>query len=53
MTREPSPLNSAHHIYRYFPKIFGPKENEPLNKQATMEIFQTMTNEVTDTTSSS
>ncbi|KAI5641299.1 hydantoinase b/oxoprolinase domain-containing protein [Phthorimaea operculella] len=30
----------------YFPKIFGPTENEPLDKQATVAAFQKMTQEI-------
>ncbi|XP_053618619.1 5-oxoprolinase isoform X2 [Plodia interpunctella] len=30
----------------YFPKIFGPKENEPLDKDATIVAFKKMTNEI-------
>jgi 5-oxoprolinase (ATP-hydrolysing) len=30
----------------YFPKIFGPKENEPLDKDRTMEMFAELTNKV-------
>ena len=28
----------------YFPKIFGPKENEPLDKELTKKAFEEMTN---------
>ena len=31
---------------RYFPKIFGPQENEPLNSVATMAAFEKLTEEV-------
>ncbi|CAH2057356.1 unnamed protein product, partial [Iphiclides podalirius] len=30
----------------YFPKIFGPNENEPLDKQATVEAFKKITEEI-------
>lgn len=30
----------------YFPKIFGPKENEPLDSARTAEAFTKLTNEV-------
>lgn len=30
----------------YFPKIFGPIENEPLDKSRTMQAFQILTNQV-------
>ena len=30
----------------YFPKIFGPKENEPLDKKQTMKAFQQVAKEV-------
>lgn len=30
----------------YFPKIFGPKENEPLDKKRTMETFRQVAKEV-------
>ena len=30
----------------YFPKIFGPKENEPLDRGATIKAFEAMTSEV-------
>lgn len=30
----------------YFPKIFGPEENEPLDKESTMKAFKKITNEV-------
>eukprot|EP00731_Ephydatia_muelleri_P006021 Em0003g269a len=32
-------------IPEYFPKIFGPDDNEPLNKQKATEAFQVLTNE--------
>jgi 5-oxoprolinase (ATP-hydrolysing) len=32
----------------YFPKIFGPSENEPLDKAATSEAFYKLTEEVDD-----
>ncbi|XP_012239742.1 5-oxoprolinase [Bombus impatiens] len=32
----------------YFPKIFGPNENEPLDKSRTMEAFQTLTNQINE-----
>jgi 5-oxoprolinase (ATP-hydrolysing) len=32
----------------YFPKIFGPSENEPLDKAATIEAFYKLTEEVDD-----
>ena len=35
-------------ICRYFPKIFGPDDNEPLNNQKATEAFQVLTNEVSD-----
>lgn len=31
---------------QYFPKIFGPKENEPLDKKRTMEAFKQVAKEV-------
>uniref|UniRef100_A0A0V0G356 Putative oxoprolinase n=1 Tax=Triatoma dimidiata TaxID=72491 RepID=A0A0V0G356_TRIDM len=30
----------------YFPKIFGPKENEPLDKEATQKAFRQLQNEI-------
>ncbi|XP_045540386.1 5-oxoprolinase [Papilio machaon] len=30
----------------YFPKIFGPNENEPLDKEATIKAFTKITNEI-------
>ena len=33
-------------LCRYFPKIFGPDEDEPLNQPATMEAFQRLTEQV-------
>ena len=30
----------------YFPKIFGPTENEPLDKQGTHGAFETLTEEI-------
>ena len=30
----------------YFPKIFGPTENEPLDREATVTAFKKMTNEI-------
>ena len=33
-------------IFRYFPKIFGPKEDEQLNEKATMDAFEQLTLEV-------
>ena len=30
----------------FFPKIFGPKENEPLDEKATRAAFKALTNEV-------
>ncbi|KAJ4387529.1 hypothetical protein N0V93_008124 [Gnomoniopsis smithogilvyi] len=30
----------------YFPKVFGPKENEPLNRDITSEKFASMTDEI-------
>lgn len=30
----------------YFPKIFGPKENEPLDKESTLSAFKHITEEV-------
>ena len=30
----------------YFPKIFGPTENEPLDKQGTLEAFDKLTQEI-------
>lgn len=30
----------------YFPKIFGPNENEPLDKARTLEAFSKLTDEV-------
>ena len=30
----------------YFPKIFGPNENEPLDKEATTEAFKKLTDEI-------
>ena len=35
-----------HHVRRYFPKIFGPKENEPLNKKASIDALEGLTTEV-------
>ena len=32
--------------HRYFPKIFGPKENEPLNKKASLDALEGLTTEV-------
>ncbi|XP_017878802.1 5-oxoprolinase isoform X2 [Ceratina calcarata] len=32
----------------YFPKIFGPNENEPLDKSRTMEAFHKLTSEIND-----
>lgn len=32
----------------YFPKIFGPNENEPLDKLRTMEAFGKLTNEINE-----
>lgn len=32
----------------YFPQIFGPNENEPLDKAQTIESFNRLTNEVKD-----
>ncbi|KAK1131870.1 hypothetical protein K0M31_016018 [Melipona bicolor] len=32
----------------YFPKIFGPNENEPLDKSRTMEAFQTLANQINE-----
>ncbi|XP_043474758.1 5-oxoprolinase [Leptopilina heterotoma] len=32
----------------YFPKIFGPKENEPLDSARTIEAFKKLTNEIND-----
>ncbi|XP_043580840.1 5-oxoprolinase [Bombus pyrosoma] len=32
----------------YFPKIFGPNENEPLDKSRTMEAFRTLTNQINE-----
>ncbi|CAK9794957.1 OPLAH [Anthophora quadrimaculata] len=32
----------------YFPKIFGPNENEPLDKSRTMEAFETLTNQINE-----
>ncbi|XP_074644558.1 5-oxoprolinase-like [Tubulanus polymorphus] len=32
----------------YFPKIFGPDENEPLDKQSTMVAFQKLTDQVNE-----
>ncbi|XP_067005081.2 5-oxoprolinase isoform X2 [Anabrus simplex] len=32
----------------YFPKIFGPGENEPLDKEATSAAFQSLTKEIND-----
>lgn len=31
---------------QYFPKIFGPKENEPLDKESTQQAFGKLANEV-------
>lgn len=31
---------------QYFPKIFGPKENEPLDKDGTMKGLKRITDEV-------
>ncbi|VVC94662.1 unnamed protein product [Leptidea sinapis] len=33
-------------IPEYFPKIFGPNENEPLDKDATVSAFKKLTNEI-------
>ncbi|XP_017766336.1 PREDICTED: 5-oxoprolinase [Eufriesea mexicana] len=32
----------------YFPKIFGPNENEPLDRSRTMEAFRILTNEINE-----
>ncbi|EOO01228.1 putative 5-oxoprolinase protein [Phaeoacremonium minimum UCRPA7] len=32
----------------YFPKVFGPKENEPLNREITASKFVTLTEEIND-----
>ncbi|XP_078052586.1 5-oxoprolinase [Augochlora pura] len=32
----------------YFPKIFGPKENEPLDRSRTMEAFETLTGQINE-----
>nr|XP_031842230.1 5-oxoprolinase [Nomia melanderi] len=32
----------------YFPKIFGPNENEPLDKSRTLDAFNTLTNEINE-----
>ncbi|XP_053980363.1 5-oxoprolinase [Hylaeus volcanicus] len=32
----------------YFPKIFGPNENEPLDKSRTMESFQKLTDQINE-----
>ncbi|KZC09871.1 5-oxoprolinase [Dufourea novaeangliae] len=32
----------------YFPKIFGPSENEPLDKSRTMEAFRALTDEINE-----
>uniref|UniRef100_A0A0C9RU22 Oplah_2 protein n=2 Tax=Fopius arisanus TaxID=64838 RepID=A0A0C9RU22_9HYME len=32
----------------YFPKIFGPKEDEPLDKSATLKSFQELTHSIND-----
>ncbi|XP_033333786.2 5-oxoprolinase [Megalopta genalis] len=32
----------------YFPKIFGPRENEPLDKSRTMEAFETLTGRINE-----
>ncbi|XP_012343287.1 5-oxoprolinase isoform X1 [Apis florea] len=32
----------------YFPKIFGPNENEPLDKSRTMQAFQILTNQINE-----
>ena len=37
-------------VHRYFPKIFGPKENEPLNKKASMDALERLTAEVSSLT---
>ena len=37
---------SVHACSRYFPSIFGPDEDQPLNKKLTMEKFQALTDEV-------
>lgn len=32
----------------YFPKIFGPNENEPLDKSRTMQAFRILTNQINE-----
>ena len=43
-------INVYRHVlfmhFRYFPSIFGPDEDEQLNKKLTMEKFQALTDEV-------
>ena len=39
-------LKLAHFLIRYFPKIFGPNEDQELDKEATMAKFQQVTEEV-------
>ena len=33
-------------LHSYFPRIFGPHENEPLNKKASMDALECLTTEV-------
>lgn len=33
----------------YFPKIFGPEEDQPLDRESTIKAFEAMTSEVKDT----
>lgn len=40
------PMGSCADCCRYFPKIFGPNENEELDKSATLKEFAKMTAEV-------
>ncbi len=35
-------------VFRYFPKIFGPNEDQPLDKEATMASFQLLTDQVNE-----
>lgn len=37
---------TALHIFRFFPKIFGEKEDLPLDKQGTLYAFEKLTEEV-------
>ncbi|CAG2102314.1 unnamed protein product [Medioppia subpectinata] len=35
-------------IPKYFPKIFGPKKDQPLDKDSTINAFNTLTNEINE-----